>query len=100
MHLRPTQNSDVVLSSLILQKLVRSEKINNDFLKKYVKDYEHLIDESLQSNEEEKHKNVRVNPTKFANFIDLLIEHKNHTIFTVGYGIQKDFFGGKIIQSI
>ncbi len=100
LHLRPTQNSDIVLSSLILQKLVRSEKINYSFLKNYVKDYEHLIDESLQTDEEEKNKIVRVNPNNFVNFIDLLIEHKNHTIFTVGYGIQKDFYGGKIVQSI
>ncbi len=100
LHLRPTQNSEVVLSSLILQKLVRSEKINYSFLKKHVKDYEHLIDKSLQTDEEEKHKIVRVDPTKFANFIDLLNEHRSHTIFTVGYGIQKDFYGGRIVQSI
>jgi len=100
LHLRPKQNSDVVLSSLILQKLVKLEKIDYSFLKKHVKDYEHLIDESLQTHEEEKHNLVRLKPNKLANFIDLLIEHKNHTIFTVGYGIQKDFYGGKIVQSI
>ncbi|MHA1511459.1 MAG: molybdopterin-dependent oxidoreductase, partial [Promethearchaeota archaeon] len=81
LHLRPKQNSDVILSSLILQKLVKSEKIDYSFLKKYVKDYEHLIDESLQTDEEEKHNFVRVNPNNLANFIDLLVEHKNHTIF-------------------
>ena len=100
LHIRPAQNSDVVLSSLILQKLVRSEKINYSFLKKHVKDYEHLLDESLKTDEEEKQNIVRVNLNNLTNLIDLLIEHKNHTIFTVGYGIQKDFFGGKIVQSI
>ncbi|QEE15023.1 molybdopterin-dependent oxidoreductase [Promethearchaeum syntrophicum] len=100
LHIRPAQNSDVVLSSLILQKLVKSEKINYSFLKKHVKDYEHIIDESLQTDEEEKHKIVRVNINNLTYLIELLIEHKNHTIFTVGYGIQKDFFGGKIVQSI
>lgn len=100
LHLRPKQNSEVVLSSLILQELVRLEKINYAFLKKYVKDYEHLIDESLQTDPEEKHGTVGVIHANLANFIDLLIENRNHTIFTVGYGIQKDFFGGKIVQSI
>ena len=100
LHLRPKQNSEVILSSLILQKLVRSEKINYDFLKKYVKDYKHLIDESLQTDQEEKYGTIGVNPTNLENFIDLLMENRNHTIFTVGYGIQKDFYGGRIVQSI
>jgi anaerobic selenocysteine-containing dehydrogenase len=100
LHLRLKQNSDVILSSLILQKLIKSEKIDYSFLKNHVKDYEHLIAESLQTDEEEKHNIIRINPDNLANFIDLLIEHKNHTIFTVGYGIQKDFYGGKIVQSI
>ena len=100
LHLRPTQNSIDTLSSLILQKLVRSEKIDYSFLNKHVKEYEHILNESLQTDEEEKQKIVRVDPTKLEKFVDLLIEYKNHTIFTVGYGIQKDFYGGKIVQSI
>jgi anaerobic selenocysteine-containing dehydrogenase len=36
----------------------------------------------------------------FQEFVDLLIEHKHHTLFMIGYGVQKDFYGGRIVQSI
>jgi anaerobic selenocysteine-containing dehydrogenase len=51
-------------------------------------------------NEEELLIRVGISKEKFQKFITLLIKNKHHTLFMIGYGVQKDFFGGRILQSI
>ncbi|MFX1339625.1 MAG: molybdopterin-dependent oxidoreductase, partial [Promethearchaeota archaeon] len=41
-----------------------------------------------------------VSDTALQDFIKLLIENKHHTLFNIGFGVQKDYFGGKIVKSI
>lgn len=43
---------------------------------------------------------IGVNYQSFQDFVDILLKFKHHTIFNIGYGIQKDFFGGRIVNTI
>ncbi|MFX0026169.1 MAG: molybdopterin-dependent oxidoreductase [Candidatus Hermodarchaeota archaeon] len=92
--------TDHMLANLIVKGLIQARCIDNEFLSNYVDGYEQILSQALKLNEEKIRELLEINHDSINSIIKLLIEFKHHTIFNVGYGVQKDFYGGRIVQSI
>jgi len=92
--------TDHLISQLICKYLIENQLHDRDFLIKYTQDYIPIIKKIRNLNEEEITKTLDLKLEQINTFFNLLTEYKNHTIFNIGYGVQKDFYGGKIIQNI
>jgi len=92
--------TDHLLALIILKKIISRNEIDQIFLKNHVDGYELVLNEI--SNVDEKHiiSQIGIDPQYLNKLIGCLIEYKHHTIFNVGYGVQKHYFGGRIVQAI
>ncbi|MFW9950681.1 MAG: molybdopterin-dependent oxidoreductase, partial [Candidatus Thorarchaeota archaeon] len=62
--------------------------------------YRLIIKDVTQFNEKEIIGKLGWRSDQIYHFVDLLKLHQKHTIFNIGFGVQKDFYGGKIVQLI
>ena len=92
--------TDHLLAQIIIKKLVMQKEYDKSFLEKYVDGYKAVIKEAANINEEYNLNLLEIEEEQIIDIVDLLIKFKNHTIFNVGYGVQKDYYGGRILQSI
>lgn len=92
--------TDHILAQAIMKNLIVNKCLDQDFLKRYVDNYEEIIMELSKLDSEKQFSFLGGNNNKLQQIIDLLIEFKHYTLFNIGYGVQKDFFGGKIVQTI
>lgn len=98
LHIYPS--TEHLLVKLILNEIITNQAYDDDFLKENVDYYESIINEVDNINKEKLLSQIGVNYQSFQDFVDLLVKFKHHTIFNIGYGIQKDFFGGRIVKTI
>ncbi|MFX0057827.1 MAG: molybdopterin-dependent oxidoreductase [Candidatus Hodarchaeota archaeon] len=92
--------TDHLLAHIIVKKLIIQKGYNSIFLEKHVDGYEYIINEAKKINYDRNLSLLEIDENQINEIIDLLIKFRNHTIFNVGCGVQKDYFGGKILQSI
>jgi len=92
--------TDYMLANLIVKSLIQAKCIDKKFLSDHVDGYEQILPQALKLNENKIRELLEIKYESFERIINLLIEFKHQTIFNVGYGVQKDFYGGRIVQSI
>ncbi|GAJ07475.1 unnamed protein product, partial [marine sediment metagenome] len=71
-----------------------------DFLKSHVDGYERIIDDLKKMEEKELLEKTGIDKNELEEFVDILIKNRHHTIFNIGFGIQKERYGGRIIQTV
>ena len=98
LHVYPS--TEHLLVKLILSELITHNAYDDNFLRKHVDFYESIFQEVKNINKVKLLEQTGVNHQNFYDFVDLLIKFKHHTIFNIGYGIQKDFFGGRMVRTI
>ncbi|MFX0042794.1 MAG: molybdopterin-dependent oxidoreductase [Candidatus Hodarchaeota archaeon] len=92
--------TDYLLAQLIIKYLISSFNHDKEFLMQNVDNYKSLIEEVLNIDESRILAQLGDDIQSINNFVKLLVENKHHTIFNVGFGVQKDYYGGRIIQAI
>lgn len=92
--------TDHLLAQIIIKKIVIQEEYERLFLEKHVEDYQAVIKEVVNINEDYNLNLLEIKEEQIIEIVELLIKFKKHTIFNVGFGVQKDFYGGRILQSI
>ena len=98
--IQPYPGTEHLLSKLILHQLIKRDVFDKIFLKEHVDGFNSIISETSFIDENKLLSQTGVNTRTLNDFVDLLVKFKHHTIFNVGYGIQKAYYGGRIVQSI
>ena len=95
--------TDHLIVKYILHSLIQHNSVDMKFLRDHVDGYQSIIDEAQTTDDhffallkEISSDSVQ----KIDEFIYELEKFQYHTIFNIGYGVQKDLFGGKIVKSI
>jgi len=89
-----------LLVKLIVSELINYNAHDKDFLTKYVESFSSVFLEVTRIDKSKLLKQIGIDYYNIQNFVKLLIRFKHHTIFNIGYGVQKDYFGGKIVKTI
>ncbi len=98
LHILPgTEN---LLVKIIIEELISRNAYDEKFLKDHVDNYSLIFSECIRIDKKRLIDQIGIDIQNFKNFIDLLIKFKHHTLFNIGYGVQKDYFGGRIVKSI
>jgi anaerobic selenocysteine-containing dehydrogenase len=98
LHIFP--GADHLLAKLIINELIANHAYDEVFLIENVEFYSSIILETIEADKMELLKQIGIDIQSFKLFVEFMIKFKHHTIFNIGYGVQKDFFGGKIVKSI
>ena len=93
-------NTSHLFSLAIIREILQKKAENKEFLNKYVKDWE--VIKSLIENLEFINllKILGLTQNDLEEITSLLIENMEHSLFMIGYGTQKDRFGGYYVQII
>lgn len=89
-----------LMVTMLVKALDNQNACDIEFLKENIDSYSSIFSEIEDFDENKLLSQIGINFERFQEFVDLLIEHKHHTLFMIGYGVQKDFYGGRIVQSI
>jgi anaerobic selenocysteine-containing dehydrogenase len=92
--------TEQILVKLIVNEIIKQKICDLDFLKKYVDSYKSIFSDFEQVKKSELMDKIGLDLARFHHLIDLLVENQHHTLFMIGYGVQKDFYGGRILQAI
>jgi len=100
LFLQPFPGTDFLIAKYVLNKLVNSGKYDANFVNHYTDNYANLIDEVKKIDEDKILHQTGLNRENLHAFLNLLIENKQRTLFIVGFGFQKYFYGGRNLNSI
>ncbi|MBY8984021.1 MAG: molybdopterin-dependent oxidoreductase [Candidatus Lokiarchaeota archaeon] len=89
-----------LLAKLLIKSILKRNAHDIEFLKKNVDQYLSLFSKLDDFDEKALISQIGINFDTYQRFVDLLVTNKHQTLFMIGYGVQKDFFGGRIVQSI
>ena len=92
--------SDHLVAKLILNRIISKNQIDLDFLRSHVDGYEKVVEDIKKIKEQELIEKTRVNIDQLEEFVDVLTKNMHHTIFNIGFGVQKERYGGRIIQAV
>jgi anaerobic selenocysteine-containing dehydrogenase len=98
LHIFP--GTEHLLAKMIIHELIACKAYDQKFLNDYVDFYSSFFSETAQIDKQELLSQIGIDIQTFQRFVDLLIEFKHHTLFNIGYGIQKAFHGGRIVKTI
>jgi anaerobic selenocysteine-containing dehydrogenase len=98
LHIFP--GTDHLLVKIIVNEIFVKNAYDKDFLNKNVDNGSSIFQEAARINKKKLLKYTGVSNRTLQDFIKLLIEYKHHTLFNIGFGVQKDYFGGRIVKSI
>lgn len=98
LHIFP--GTEHLLVKLTINELIAYHAHDEDFLNSYVESYSTIFQEVAKIDKEKLLRQIGIDLQTFQNFVELLIKFKHQTLFNIGYGVQKDYFGGKIVKSI
>ncbi len=98
--LQPFPGSDFLIAKYILNRLITSEAYDKNFLSRCVNNYANLMDEVEKIDDGKIYLQTGLNREELHEFLILLIENKQRTLFIVGFGPQKYFYGGRNLNSI
>jgi anaerobic selenocysteine-containing dehydrogenase len=91
---------DHLFAQLILKQILEEQASDKHFLINHTSNWEHILIELGKINRKKILDQLNLEINEFQKLINIILENKDHTIFNIGYGIQKDFFGGRIVQTI
>lgn len=92
--------SDHLVAKLILNRINAKNRIDLEFLRSHVDGYKKVIEDIKVVEEQELIEKTGVDIDQLEEFVNVLINNRHHTIFNIGFGIQKERFGGRIIQAV
>ncbi len=98
--LQPFPGTDFLIAKYVLNKLVNSRAYDENFLSQHVDNYTCLVDEVEKIDEDKIFHQTGLNRENLLEFSNLLIDNKQKTLFIVGFGPQKYFYGGRNLNSI
>jgi len=98
LHIFP--GTDHLLVKMVLHDLIGNNVYDEQFLNDYVDSYSSIFPEITKIEKTTLLEQVGIKSQTFQNFVDFLIKFKHQTLFNIGYGVQKDFYGGRIVKSI
>ncbi|MFX0007798.1 MAG: molybdopterin-dependent oxidoreductase [Promethearchaeota archaeon] len=98
LHIFP--GTDHLLVKLTINEIIANHAHDEVFLIENVESYSSIIQETVKVEKMELLKQIGIDIQSFKLFVEFMIKFKHHTIFNIGYGVQKDFFGGKIVKCI
>ncbi len=94
---------DYLIARYILYNIVKDNLVDRDFLKNHVNNGDWLL-ERIPNFDDNLISLVKIaslsSIEKIHTFLRFLKDYRHNTIFNVGYGVQKDVLGGKIVQTI
>ncbi len=100
LHLQPIPGSDYLIAKYIMNKILITEKYDKDFLIQHVDNYDLLFKELEKIDENKIINQTGLTREVLDNFLEKLFEFKHKTLFLVGFGPQKYFYGGRNLNSI
>ena len=100
LFLQPYPGTDFLIAKYVLNKLVTSGANDEHFMSQYVDNYTNLSEEVKKIDEDKIFQQTGLNRKNLAEFLNLLIDNKQKTLFIVGFGPQKYFYGGRNLNSI
>jgi len=98
LHIMPS--TEHLLVKTILNELTNRNAHDEEFLKNHVENYSYLFPEVVNIDKKKLLEQIGIDNQTFQNFVELLIKFKHHTLFNIGFGVQKDYYGGRIVKSI
>ncbi len=98
LHIMPS--TEHLLVKIVLNELITCNVHDEKFLKNHVDNYSSLFREVINIDKKKLLEQIGIDSQTFQNFVELLIKFKHHTLFNIGYGVQKDYYGGRIVKSI
>jgi len=100
LYLQPFPGSDYLIAKYVMNKILTAEKYDKEFLVKHVDNYYKIFTEIEKINENNIIQHTGLTREILDAFIELLFEYQHKTLFIVGFGPQKYFYGGKNLNSI
>ena len=100
LFLQPFPGTDHLIIKLILNKLIRLGIHDKDFITQNVENYSQLFEEVKNIDYNKINSQTGLSRKTIQDFIDLLIKYKHKTLIIAGFGIQKYFYGGKMLNTI
>ncbi|MFX1388792.1 MAG: molybdopterin-dependent oxidoreductase [Promethearchaeota archaeon] len=98
LHIFPgTEN---LLVKIILHEIITHNAEDKEFLTQNVDQYSSIFREVAEISKENLLSQIGISYSLIKEFIKLLFEYKHHTLFNIGFGVQKDYYGGRIVKSI
>ncbi|UCC19439.1 MAG: molybdopterin-dependent oxidoreductase [Promethearchaeota archaeon] len=91
---------EYLLVKVVINELITHDAYDEEFLNNYVDSYSSVFLEVDKIDKRKILSQIGISDERFHNFIELLIEFKHQTLFNIGYGIQKDYYGGRIVKTI
>ncbi|MHA1648311.1 MAG: molybdopterin-dependent oxidoreductase [Promethearchaeota archaeon] len=99
-YLQPKFMQDHQVANLILKILQDINGFNRDFINHNVESFESIEKQLKQIQIRDLLKDTGLSFKKCQDLAELLIKNRDHTMILVGYGVNKDFFGGRMVQAI
>ena len=100
LFLQPFPGTDFLIAKYILNKLVNSGAYDENFLGQHVDNYADLVDAVEKIDEDKIFHQTGLNSENLYEFLNLLVDNKQRTLFIAGFGPQKYFYGGRNLNSI
>lgn len=100
LHLQPFPGSDYLIAKYVMNKILTAEKYDRDFLDQHVDNYYKIFREVEKINETKIIHLTGLTREILDAFTELLFKYKHKTLFIVGFGPQKYFYGGKNLNTI
>ena len=98
--LRPYPGTDFLIAKYVLNKLITSKAYDEIYLSQHVDNYTNLMDKVEKVDEAKIFRQTGLNRENLHQFLNLLKDNKKRTLFIVGFGPQKYFYGGRNLNSI
>jgi anaerobic selenocysteine-containing dehydrogenase len=98
LHILP--GTEFLLAKLIIKELISCKIYDVKFLNEHVDNYSSILSEVANIDKKRILDQIGIDIQTFENFIELLVKFKHHTLFNIGYGVQKDYFGGRNVKAI
>ena len=98
LHIFP--GMEYILVKLIINELIANHAYDKEFLNNYVDSYSSVFLEVAKLDKKKLLSQIGIKHQTLQYFVELLIEFKHHTLFNIGYGIQKDYYGGRIVKTV
>lgn len=100
LFIQPFPGTDHLIVKFILNKIITLAKYDKDFVKQHVENYDELFEKVKEVDDDELISQTGVDRKAIQDFIDLIIKYKHKTLCIAGFGIQKYFYGGKVLNAI
>ena len=100
LFLQPLPGTDYLIAKYIMNKIVVSGNYDKDFLFQHVDNYKKLIAKVEKIDEKKIIQQTGLTRETLEGFTNLLAKFQHKTLFIVGFGPQKYFYGGKNLNAI